>query len=416
VSAVTVTTNENKAARTGPERLLAALRANMVAFQPGVAEAFLAVPRHLFLPGFPEDQAYRDLPFVTKRGADGLPLSSSSQPSTMAMMLDLLGLRPGMRVLEIGAGTGYNAALMSAIAGAEGKVVTVDIDGDVASSARRNLMSAGFDQVTVLHGDGSVGSEEHAPYDRIIVTAGAGDLSPAWTGQLAVAGRIVVPLTLRIVQRVVAFEKDDGFLRSTAVRDCGFMGGFISLAGWGSGAEVTYGLPGKPDVYLRAAGDVGADPDALSGALDGAQLTVPTGLHVRLMDVIRGLGLWLALAEPRLVSLFADGAAADGGSLVPPLVAFPGYRGTAGIAEPDGLAVLVPDRPGSAEFGLLVTGIGADAQRLAGELVEHVRAWDACGRPSTTGLRIHAYPPGHAGAERHEFVISKQHVRLGLGW
>lgn len=414
---MTVTTGEAAHPRTGQERLLAALRANLVAYQAGVAEAFLAVPRHLFLPGIPADEAYRDLPFVTKQDADGLAVSSSSQPSTMAMMLDMLGLRPGMRVLEIGAGTGYNAALMAHITGPGGSVVTVDIDGDVVLSARRNLASAGFDQVTVLHADGTAGSPEHAPFDRIIVTAGTGEIFPAWAGQLAAAGRIVMPLTLRIVQRVVAFEKDEGFLRGTAVRDCGFMGGFICLTGSGSGPERTYALPGKPGVHLRAAGGTGLDPAAVSAALDRPRAAAPVGVRVKLMDVIRGLGLWLALADPRLASFFAEDAEGTAaGDLVPALLAFPGYRGTAGLAERGGLAYLVPDQPGAAEFALLAAGAGAGADRLVTALTEHVRAWHARGRPGTSGLRVAAYPAGHPGPERHEFVISKQHVRLGVGW
>ena len=101
--------------RIGDERIAAALR---------------DVPRHLFLPHLPPQDAYLDDAIVTKRDAEGQPISSSSQPAIMAIMLDQLTLAPGQRVLEIGAGTGYNAALMRHLVGPSGTVVSVDIDAD----------------------------------------------------------------------------------------------------------------------------------------------------------------------------------------------------------------------------------------------------------------------------------------------
>src|SRR3712207_5192779 len=91
-----------------------------------VAEAFRAVPRHLFLPGVPPEAVYQDEAIVTNR-LEGVPVSSSSQPAIMAIMLERLDLRPGQRVLEIGAGTGYNAALIAEIVGPGGRVITVDL-------------------------------------------------------------------------------------------------------------------------------------------------------------------------------------------------------------------------------------------------------------------------------------------------
>lgn len=396
--------------------LLAALRANRVATEDAVAAAFLAVPRDRFLPGVPLEQAYRDLPFVTKYDASGLALSSSSQPTTMAMMLDLLGLRPGMRVLEVGAGTGYNAALMSHIVGPGGAVVTVDVDEEVVASAGRNLAAAGYPDVTVVAADGAAGVPRHGPYDRIVVTAGAWDIPPAWIAQLTERGLIVVPLILRIAQRVIAFRRAAEYLSSEQVRDCGFMGGFIQMTGAAGSAERTCALPGLPGIHLRLAGSHRPDPAAVSRALGAPPVTVPTGVTVTMSEVARGLGLWLALAEPRLASLFANGAAA-GGDLVPPLVAFPGHRGTAGIADHEGLAVLAPGQPGRAMFDLQVSGMGASGEHLAHQLADHVRTWNAHGRPSTTGLQVHAYPLSSSAAQaRHRFAIVKRAVRLGLDW
>ena len=112
-------------------RLVDELRDSGRLTSPTVEAAFRAVPRHLFLPEMAASEAYQDEAFVIKTGADGLPVSSSSQPAIMASMLQLLRLRPGHRVMEVGAGTGYNAALMTHLVGERGSVVTVDIDADI---------------------------------------------------------------------------------------------------------------------------------------------------------------------------------------------------------------------------------------------------------------------------------------------
>src|SRR5207302_1492517 len=139
-----------------------------------VEAAFRAVPRHLFLPGLPMEGVYRDEAIPTKE-LDGATVSSSSQPAIMAVMLEQLQLQPGHRVLEIGAGTGYNAALMAHIVGDAGRVVTVDLDDDLVMSAREHLAAAAFSRVQVVCGDGGLGWPEAAPYDRILLTVGAGD-------------------------------------------------------------------------------------------------------------------------------------------------------------------------------------------------------------------------------------------------
>jgi protein-L-isoaspartate(D-aspartate) O-methyltransferase len=118
-----------------------------------VEAAFRSVPRHVFLPDVAIENVYTDRAFPTKH-ADGRPISSSSQPAIMAIMLEQLGLQPGQRVLEIGAGTGYNAALMAQIVGPGGHVVTIDIDDDLVLLARQHLATAGFDRVDVRCADG----------------------------------------------------------------------------------------------------------------------------------------------------------------------------------------------------------------------------------------------------------------------
>ena len=179
------------------DRMVTSVTASGRPVSDAVVAAMRAVPRHLFLPELPAELAYRNEAIVTRRGADGQPTSSSSQPTIMAYMLDQLHVGPGQRVLEIGAGTGYNAALLQQLVGAGGRVVTVDLDGDVARQAAAHLAAAGYPEVTVVQADGAAGYPAGAPYDRIIATVGVSDLAPAWLDQLAPGGRIVVPLDLR---------------------------------------------------------------------------------------------------------------------------------------------------------------------------------------------------------------------------
>lgn len=109
-----------------------------------VEGAFRAVPRHIFLPGVPFDKVYSGNAILTRRGPDGLPYSSSSEVAIMAVMAEQLELEPGHRMLEIGAGTGYNAAILSALVGPEGRVTTMDLEwGSSSRSARAWPSSSG---------------------------------------------------------------------------------------------------------------------------------------------------------------------------------------------------------------------------------------------------------------------------------
>src|ERR1700729_65451 len=218
------------------ERLVAEVLATSGIRDEPIAAALRDVPRHLFLPHLPPEEAYLDDAIVTKRDAEGQPISSSSQPAIMAIMLDQLDLAPGQRVLEIGAGTGYNAALISHIVGPSGTVVSVDIDPELVQTAREHLARAGFGAVTVTCADGAGGDPGHAPYDRIIATVGVSDLAPAWLAQAVPRGRIGVPLDVRGIQLSAAFERADPALpggpwTSRSLAPCGFMRMRGSLAG-----------------------------------------------------------------------------------------------------------------------------------------------------------------------------------------
>ncbi|GAA4589950.1 protein-L-isoaspartate(D-aspartate) O-methyltransferase [Actinoplanes octamycinicus] len=212
------------------------IRQDGVPLTTELAAAFATVPRELFVPeGFhrrdgsrvePDDPeflaaVYRNDVLVTKLHGE-VPVSSSSQPSLMAVMLAALDLRPGLRVLEIGAGTGYNAALMATL-GAE--VTSVDVQADVAARARSALARAGIAGVRIVAGDGYRGSPD-SRYDRVIVTVGVAGLSPHWFEQLTPDGFVLAPVEHAGHHPVLAARPGDPV---TAVVVC--PSGFMSAAG-----------------------------------------------------------------------------------------------------------------------------------------------------------------------------------------
>jgi protein-L-isoaspartate(D-aspartate) O-methyltransferase len=161
-------------------------------------QALLSVPRHLFVPPQLALASYQDTPLPI--GFD----KTVSQPFIGALMLDLLDLRAGQRVLEIGTGLGYQAAVMAAL-GAE--VWSVEIVEEFAQAARLRLAELDHD-VDIRVGDGSRGWVDHAPFDRILVTAAARHIPPALASQLAPGGRMVVPLGDEEVQQLSLVTKD----------------------------------------------------------------------------------------------------------------------------------------------------------------------------------------------------------------
>lgn len=189
-----------------------------------VEAAFRAVPRHLFLPGVDLERVYSNEAIVTRSSAEGQPISSSSQPGVMAPMLEQLDVRQGMRILEVGTGTGYNAALLAELVGESGSVSTIDIDDEIVAKARERLAGAGYERVRTHVGDGWLGLEQDAPYDRIEVTVGMWDLSPHWSAQLREGGILVVPLMLgRTFSGSVAFQRQGDRMLGHEVVPVGFM-------------------------------------------------------------------------------------------------------------------------------------------------------------------------------------------------
>ena len=175
--------------------------------EPRVLDAMRMVPRHQFVPEALWDAAYDDRP---------LPIGHSqtiSQPYIVALMTDLLDVAPGDRVLEIGTGSGYQAAVLAAL---DAEVYSIEIVTPLAERARNALDEAGFAGAATRQGDGYDGWPAHAPFVGIVVTAAASHIPPPLVAQLAPGGRMVIPVgPAFMVQHLVLVEKDaDGGVRS----------------------------------------------------------------------------------------------------------------------------------------------------------------------------------------------------------
>jgi protein-L-isoaspartate(D-aspartate) O-methyltransferase len=386
-----------------------------------VSEAFLAVPRHVFLPGEPAAHVYEDTAIVIKSDADGLPVSASTQPAMTAIMLEQLGLAAGQRVLEVGTGTGYNAALIAEIVGDCGSVVTIDVEPDLADRARASLAAAGFADVVVVCGDGANGVPRHAPYDRIIVTAGVWDLAPQWLAQLGAGGRIVAPISVRGVQLAVAFEHVVTGWAGRSARRCGF----IRMTGFSAGPEAVVPLGPQPGLHALVADGPVPEAGPLYEALCGpaADVPIPSGLRVGGIADLADLDLWLALTEPRLSRLNMmgrhEGRANQAQRRIAsriPLGGFAAYDragrlGVAALAVPPGLAR--NDRP----VGVAVHGYGPGGPGLASHLAERAAAWDRQGRPGASGLELAVHPAGtRPAADEGSVIIRRPHTVLVAGW
>jgi protein-L-isoaspartate(D-aspartate) O-methyltransferase len=293
---------------------------------------------------------YADTALAT-RHIGGMPASSTSQPSLMAKMLELLELGEGTKVLEVGAGTGYNAALLAEIVGDQHRVVTVDVLEDVVEQTRRLLAGAGYPQIQVLLRDGFDGVPEQAPFDRIVATVGCSDLSPRWAEQLADDGAVLVPLAHASGHPLVLARKDGGTLRGRMVLRTGF-------------------IPVRGPLHIEdmwALGVWGDDRDALVHEPDP-----------RPRFTARRPGEPLELTDDETDFLFFLGLHDRRACWAP--------RGPALSAGPDGWAALAPD------------GIWwyQDAS-LAAELDRWYREWDARGRPALEDYEISFVPIGAGG-------------------
>jgi len=323
--------------------------------------AFRKVPRHLFLPDVDLDRVYSGAAIPTKHDIKGGAISSSSEVAIMALMIDALRLEEGQRVLEIGAGTGYNAAILAELVGVE-NVVTIDIDPGIADEARAHLRLAGYGALRVETADGWMGWSDGAPYARVELTAATSDISPQWVDQLEEGGILVAPLLFRPnAQALVALRRRGDTLDSLSV----FAGGFMSLRGVAAAGAL--------------ARDLGPWQVSSSRVLDDDRLLALLQEKPR-----------LELAEPTSWSDLALLAIADDNSLALSRKGSPAY--SSGIVADDGQSVAFAEwTVGVLSPRLLLVSYGGPeaVERLRRRLDEvRGRVWQ--------GLRVSAVPTGHA--------------------
>jgi protein-L-isoaspartate(D-aspartate) O-methyltransferase len=396
------------------DALIQVMRENGSLKSAAVEQAFRNVPRHFFVPGEPLERVYQDKVIFVKKSEEGVPTSASSQPSIMAVMLEQLDLQPGMRVLEIGAGTGYNAALMAYLVEEAGSVVTVDIQPDLIEQARSNLDRAGFARVQAVAADGGEGYPPGAPYDRIILTVSSWVITPAWRDQLKDGGRLVLPLALNGPWAMVsiAFERQGDELTSLSSWGCGFMplkGAFAAPPP----VQIHPGPGGR--LVLTSQQSLPVDEQTFSEWLADRGAVYPTGVRATVWDFLPGFHTWLNLRSPDGIAILSgDGdAAEDIASLA--LIAVKGQAksvetfvkilpgSAAVVTRPPGSVIQwfdpelpekerVPEQP----FEVTVQQLGPNPE-AALFLVRMIQAWDAAGRPDINRLRARGFPAGTTG-------------------
>jgi protein-L-isoaspartate(D-aspartate) O-methyltransferase len=345
------------------QRLVDDLRRRDVVRSEQVCEAFATVPRHLFLPDQPLADVYTDRAIITKQ-VEGIGVSSSSQPSIMAVMLEQLDLEPGQCVLEIGAGTGYNAALLSQLVGPEGHVTTVDIDRDTAEGAEEHLRSAGYERVQVVTGDGGFAQAENAPYDRIIATASCWEIPQPWLDQLVEGGLIVLPFRLNGVHIAVALRKQGDGLVSERTCECGFM----PLRG--AFGKLHAGMVG-PDIGVWADCDVDEPMKAAVARLLGQERQVRFRFP-RARDRRNGPLYYLALQGRPMLLLLRRPLGGEPAFLL--------------LVSPESAVALRWERPKRGKVSVFGTDEALDF------LNDALERWRAEGQPGVRNLRVRVRP------------------------
>ena len=189
---------------------------------PRVLSAMLTVPRHLFVNEALMDQAYSDHP---------LPIGDQqtiSQPYIVALMTEALALQKGDRVLEIGTGSGYQAAILAQTAF---RVYTIERNRRLYSTARGLFDKLGYFNIVTRYGDGTMGWKEESPFDAIVVTAGAPALPDTLVDQLDIGGRMVIPVGSLFSQELIRIEKTENGINETNLGGCRFVK-LIGQHGW----------------------------------------------------------------------------------------------------------------------------------------------------------------------------------------
>ena len=181
-----------------------------------VKDAFLSIPREYFIQDEYESISYADTPL--KIGFN----QTISAPHMVAIMVEELDLKKGQRILEIGSGSGYHAAIVSHIIGKTGYVYTIERIKDLVENAKENIKKAGIENVSVIHSDGSEGYKEKAPYDRIYVTCASPDVPDPLTDQLNENGKMLIPVG-RVFCQLLLIEKKQNKITKKNLGGCAFV-------------------------------------------------------------------------------------------------------------------------------------------------------------------------------------------------
>ncbi|WP_432844228.1 methyltransferase, FxLD system [Dactylosporangium sp. CA-092794] len=407
MSVDTISSDDLRAAMV--DALIADHAGKGLTMRPDVEAALRVVPRHLFTPDVPPEEAYRaDHSVITKRDGDET-VSSVSAPWLIAEMLgqaaDALGGGfAGRRVLEIGSG-GYNASLLRELVGASGSVTTVDIDPDVTERASACLAAAGYRDVTVRCADAEQPIGPGGSFDVIVVTAGAWDVPAAWTSQLVEGGVLVVPLRTFGMTRSWALRRTGGRLISSSQRLCGF----VSMRGAGA-HEMRY-VDIADGVHLRLDEGQQVDADAVGGLLAQLRVQAWAGVSLPPRTILADLDLWLAArvmdGGERFVVLTAQQEAIDAD------VVAPAWRfGTPAVLHEGTLCYRSALRWSDDLFDLGACGHGPDAAAATERMVEQMRAWlDAGSPPPVLHILPAMTPDGDLPAGT---VLDKRHSRIVL--
>ncbi|MEV5413393.1 methyltransferase, FxLD system [Thermopolyspora sp. NPDC052614] len=400
---------------TDPAELREALVARLIdgghLRTPEVIAAFRDTERHLFLPGVDLQAAYVDDAVPIKHDETGKMVSCISAPSIVAMQLEQLNAKPGHKILEAGAATGYNAHLLGRLVAPGGHVWTVDIDQDLVDGAQKNLARAGAPNVTAVLADGAAGLPEHAPFDRIQFTVGAGDIPLRILDQLAPGGRLVIPMRIRgSISRSFAFERDGRTWKAVSCE----MATFVPLRkGVCDDIYTLVSMAGEGDVRLETFSEQDVDREAMRTVLDQPQVKVYSGVEFRQGDPWQWLYLYLACVLPNGLSRMPGSR--------------PGFTphfgwGSMAALDGDTLAYLTV-REGEDEQGRFweigVIGHGPRAAELADRVATEIAEWDR-------GWGNNAPEPGfrmavgdardQLTAAESRFVIDKTYSRLLVEW
>ncbi|GLW02569.1 MULTISPECIES: methyltransferase, FxLD system [Streptomyces] len=359
------------------------------ATNPAAEAALRTVPRHLFVPDASLQAAYANQPVHVKYDTDGMSISCASQPAVVALMLDQLDAQPGERILELGAGTGYNAALLAHLVGDTGHVTTIDVDDDLVERARAHLAAAEYTNVEALTRDGAVGYADGAPYDRIIATVGAHGIPHAWLDQLAPDGRLVVPQRIKgSVSRSIVYERRDGRWVSLGSE----MNTFMPLRrGIADDDRRIISLVADGTVRLQAPAGTPIDAEALARVLEEPRVAEWTGMTVRAMESPEWMELFVSCSFDSGLIRMLFPAAAKGTTL-----AEDPYPSSTAVIDKGALTYLArrlsdqttPEGGKLWEFGVIGHGPGSD--ELAARVAESIRTWDRNYRGRKGSFELHS--------------------------